>query len=123
MQRKAYKIEIAYAVAAFKTEKRNVFFTHKCFKILAWGKNALAPNIVTLVKLGIEYFYSQVRHSYFICIGKTEGKPHVYFVFVLHNAVYLAARVSAPIITPPCATTSTLSVCDLAIVSKQAIKR
>ena len=95
MQRKAYKIEIAYAVAAFKTEKRNVFLAHYFLKILARGKNALAPNIVALVKLGIEYFYSQVRHSYFICIGKTEGKPHVYLVFVLHNAVYLAARVSA----------------------------
>ena len=95
MQCKAYKIKIAYAVAAFKPEKRNVFLTHYFLKILAWGKNALAPNIIAFVKLGIEYFYPQMRHSYFICIRKAEGKSHVHLVFVLYNAVYLAARVSA----------------------------
>ena len=91
---KAYHIEVFDTVAAFKSVKRNIVFTHKLFHIFPRCKNPLAPCFFTGIYERVKDFHTEVRHTDFIVVGKTESIPEFHLVLIFNNAVKLAACIS-----------------------------
>ena len=91
---KAYHIKVLDTVATFKPVKRNIVFTHKLFHIVPRRKYPFAPRLGSGVYERIENFHTEMRHTYFVIVGKAKGISELDFIFILYNAVELSARIS-----------------------------
>ena len=95
LQCKADYVKILKSVSAFMCIKRN-FLAHKNIaKVLPWSICALAPDILIAVKRAVKNFYSEIRHAYFIRIGKTKRESRFYISFIFYCFIKLAPGISA----------------------------
>ncbi len=85
---------MCYLIAALERKQLHTVLIHFFFHIGPGRKYTLAPGILTCVKRMIQYFKSQMRHCYFVCVGKAKSPPHINFIRVLHHRIKLAARIS-----------------------------
>ena len=94
LQRKSYHIKFGQAVAAFKSEQRNIVPSHLLFHIHPRSKDSLTPCIFAFINKAVKYFHTEMRHTYFIVVRKAKGIPEFNFTFIFYNAVYFAADIS-----------------------------
>ena len=95
LESKTDKVKIGHGISAFKRIKRNIVFYHLFFHINPWGKNSFAPNVRHSVHKTVKNFHSEMGHTYFIGIGKAEGKSAIYFLFILDYFVEFTADISS----------------------------
>ena len=88
------EIEFLYRIEALKSIERNIILSHLRLHVLPGRVNALAPNVIHKVKSVIKQSGAKVGHTYFVGIGKKEGKTGVHLRFILHYLTVLTAHVS-----------------------------